>query len=317
MKDIVTKKQHYVPKFYLKRFAGSNNFVDVLDLKKRKLIKPQPYSSVCYGEYFYALETGVPDKVSQEVERALKSVEDLVSRRLNEIIKNIHSTKGIEEDELVILASLMSLLYIRGTYMRNQIRKSMIDITKQSWAILASDEKNFTRYMNMVLEKSNMAITEEEKVDVRQTFVSQKYDVVFNNAAHLNMVNEIGHFTRLFFCKQWRIFIAGGKSKFVTSDTPVVEWFPRRKSFYGPDIFERKQYLSLTPEIFIELLHPNNPGKKVKRKMITDTEVLKHNITIARHSGQFGYSKNKEDFLDILESSRLYRLQKFNALMRK
>ena len=47
-----TEKQHYVPKFYLKRFTREGQ-IQVLNVKTKRIGKPRPYGSVCYEKFFY------------------------------------------------------------------------------------------------------------------------------------------------------------------------------------------------------------------------------------------------------------------------
>lgn len=46
------KKQHYVPKTYLKHFANEKAF-SVLNIDKNVIYENVPYASQCYENYFY------------------------------------------------------------------------------------------------------------------------------------------------------------------------------------------------------------------------------------------------------------------------
>ena len=56
MSNTMTRKQHYVPRFYLRLFADNNNKFSVYDFQNSKIL-PQPvyYATQCYKKYFYAL----------------------------------------------------------------------------------------------------------------------------------------------------------------------------------------------------------------------------------------------------------------------
>lgn len=51
-----TRKQHIIPRFYLKRFADNNGNLQILDIQRGKIIKPRPYSGVCYDDFFMLLK---------------------------------------------------------------------------------------------------------------------------------------------------------------------------------------------------------------------------------------------------------------------
>lgn len=74
-------------------------------------------------------------------------------------------------------------------------------------------------------------------------------------------------FINLFFAKKWKIYIAKGTDKFVTSDSPVVEWWSPPQSFYSATFLERNNYFALTPEIFIELSEPQGFNRKINQKL--------------------------------------------------
>jgi hypothetical protein len=63
----LTKDQHFVPEFYLRRFS-LNGMIVALDLPAGRILKPRPYQSVCYATFFHAQQTGVQDDLSQLVE---------------------------------------------------------------------------------------------------------------------------------------------------------------------------------------------------------------------------------------------------------
>lgn len=68
MSDIKTRKQHFVPRFYLKLFADKNNKFNVYDFQQEKIIaKPVYYGSQCYGKYFYG-EDGLWETRLSEME---------------------------------------------------------------------------------------------------------------------------------------------------------------------------------------------------------------------------------------------------------
>ncbi len=86
MSKQVTKKQHYVPKFYLKNFENANGEIEVFNLKANRFDKPKTRGSICYGEFFYGEETGVEDDHSQKIENAFKLIEDNLSKNLDPLI---------------------------------------------------------------------------------------------------------------------------------------------------------------------------------------------------------------------------------------
>jgi hypothetical protein len=61
----ITRKQHFAPSFYFKRFAD-DGWLQTLDITNGRVMKSQPYKGVCYDDFFYAMQTGKADEVSKE-----------------------------------------------------------------------------------------------------------------------------------------------------------------------------------------------------------------------------------------------------------
>jgi hypothetical protein len=291
-----TKKQHFLPRFYLKRFADERNFLQVYDKKRAKLISPRPYPSVGYEHYFYAVETGVPDNVSQEVEEWLKIYEDIIAKDLPKIIKDIIDYKQISVDERYILSALMCMLWLRSPSMRDSLNRMHEDAMKQIHKL------NAVPSVDKFIRDKGVNMTPVQRDGLIKSIKEGEYDMRFNNASHLRFMTEsFGFndkgFTNMFYGHKWKIYIAKGKKKFVTTDNPVVEWWLPPEDFWGQGSFlERTKYFTLTPEIFIELTYPQG-STKIKRKTLyeSDDNVVSYFNTVlaSRGGSDFAYANDK------------------------
>lgn len=130
MSDIKTRKQHFVPRFYLKLFADKNNKFNVYDFQQEKIIaKPVYYGSQCYGKYFYG-EDGLWETRLSEMEgkwatsvyKAINgeklSKEDILS--LKEFIvyqrqrTSAENRRSLEEREAILKECAESLYFNKG-----------------------------------------------------------------------------------------------------------------------------------------------------------------------------------------------------------
>ena len=201
MTEQITKKQHFAPRFYLKRFAV-NNMLQTLDIKNRKLIKAQPYSGVCYADFYYAIETGKKDEISQVFENLFSKIEDKFAKEYDGIIDAILDYKPLSDQQLDILAWFMASLWIRSPHMRRQINKMTVDGMKQITSLMAS-HPNFNDGAKECLEKEGHILTDEQIEDIRKTFESGKYELTLeNNVQHLNMIACCEEFYNFFRIKQ-------------------------------------------------------------------------------------------------------------------
>ena len=297
----VTKRQHYVPQFYLKYFTNEDGIIQALDIKNNRLGSPKPCSALGYSHYFYAVETGIPDDVSQQVEKWLQQFESAIACELPDIINKILNGAHINVDDRYILAVLMSMLWLRSPNMRTQLNQIEEDMIKKIMSFYAPER--IDRY----IKKTEKKISDKERRKFIKAMEEGSYKLRFNNAQHLRfMTKTLGFggpgFANMFFGQKWKIYIARGKKRFITSDSPVIEWWPPPKTFHGASFLERNKYFTLTPEIFLELTYPIG-SEKAKRKTIFDNEddtVSLFNILIAAHSHAFAYSGDKKNLESLL-----------------
>lgn len=71
------KRQHYVPKSYMKTFSNDGRTFAVFNLKDKTPYAPVPYDSQCYADYFYGEDRVLEDRLG-EMENAWKAVLDRV-----------------------------------------------------------------------------------------------------------------------------------------------------------------------------------------------------------------------------------------------
>lgn len=290
----ITEDQHFVPKFYMRRFANEKGFLEVLDRQKGKLIKPRPYSGVCYSQFYYAKKTGEPDELSQDVEEVLKNLEDNISVDLPVIYEKIINYKQITQQERYTIAVLAAMLWLRVEYMRRQVNR-----------------------MSENLLKEIMTLSGDKRIaEVRDFLESKKGGFSFDNSTHLALMMQFQGFSNMCFGKNWIVYLAKGEKKFITSDTPVVEWIPDRKGFYGPSFLERKHYLVLSPTVLIEMRYPIPGTKKIlKRKWIYDDQVLEFNRMRVELSCDYCYAQRKDE-LEELVRERDKNMEEYFHLLR-
>ena len=300
----ITIRQHYVPQFYLRKFQNDSGEVEVLDCKNRKILSPRSTSSVCYSKYFYAVETGVQDDISQLIEDALGQMENSVANNLDSITQNILNQKQITTDEKWIISLLMSMLWLRGPYMRNQITTGSEDILKQvneKYFHMIDTDKWFEKFDK---ETGNTTAPEfrKEFIDMMQ---KGDYSLHFSNANHLQMLDTIPNFANLFCGQNWRVYINESNLKFVTSDNPLVETNPDKpKTFWGFSFLERIHYFALNPNICIVAEYPTGSIKTLRRKTLTDrdfSKIMALNLMLSGRSNGFAYASDVQPFNAILD----------------
>ena len=120
------KKQHFVPKFYLKRFVVVSGLIDTFLVNKNKLCEKIPYKDQCQQDYFYGTDL--------EWEVRLSSMERTWDSIFLKIDKQILLSE--EEYRQVKLFALFQRQRTNGEYnYRYQERKAlMLDYAKSLYA---------------------------------------------------------------------------------------------------------------------------------------------------------------------------------------
>jgi len=298
----ITKKQHYAPSFYFKRFSDNSQMIQVIDLPEGRIMKSRSYTSVCWADFYYAEKTGVSDEVSQEFETFFKEIEDYFSIDFDSILETILNYKEISPEQLDKMAWFFSCLWVRSPQMRSQLNKMTEDVMKWYAGIIAS-EPNFIDNAKNKLTQKGVSFTEADLDNIQDMYQNGDLSMTISNQDHLRMIMKCEEYMHWFKAKNWRFYIAKGSKRFITSDTPVIEIFKGdtlQEQMYNNHIMQRPQFLALTPDVLIELTDPTI-GKKFKRKAVNNKEVDEHNLLRAQYSERYAYSKSKTDLQDLMQ----------------
>lgn len=279
-----------------------------MDCERRQIVLPRGPKGICHDEFFYGIETGKADEISQNIEKALKIIEDALSKDIPTFITNIMEGNQISHDEKWNIAALMSLLWVRGPVMRSQINNTSEDMMKQMLAYMFSGPIG-DDIITRANEESGVEITEDIKDAYKKMMQEGEFSVKFNNCLHLGMFKEMTGYANLFNAQHWTVHISKASKKFITSDNPVAMHIPKRAGWYGPTFLERTHYFSLTPEICIQARYASNKcGKNLVRKTLFEKDretILMLNMQIVQMAHQYAYATDRGSLEDILNFVRL------------
>ena len=306
----ITKDQHFVPKFYLKRFAKAGQ-IQVFDVRARRIGKPRPYVSVCYEKFFYAAETGVQDEISQAFEDVLGQTEKMIAEALPGIIERADAQK-LTNGDLDMLAYFMSVQWLRTPFFRERLQKMRSEFIKSFIQLRAAHSPRF-------LQDHIQEAAEAHEVSeaVNRLIESGEYDFrETNNTSHLNFISDekINGFSNLLLAKRWRIYLSEGPYHFITSDNPVAEWWiPPRTGLTPVTFMDRRHLLALTPNILIEAVRPDSmnpeqqPVDRLSYHAANAKGVLMFNAVLVNNAHQFAYAPRTDEFEQLLKAIQLGR----------
>ena len=305
----ITKDQHFVPKFYLKRFAREKK-IQVFDVRTRRIGKPRPYVSVCYEKFFYAAETGVQDEISQAFEDVFGQTEKMIADALPGIIERAVAQKLTNVD-LDVLAYFMSVQWHRTRYFREWLQKMQSEVMK--WVL--KQRASLPRFQDYIREASDAHKVDEHelKEHVNRLIESGEYDFrETNNTSHLNFISDekINGFSNLLLAKRWRIYFSEGPYHFITSDNPVAVWSPPGIGLIPVTFMDRRHLLALTPNILIEAGRPDSmnpeqqPVDRLSYHAANEKGILMFNNVLAKNAHKYAYSHQRDEFEQLLNLSR-------------
>ncbi|MFZ2205452.1 MAG: DUF4238 domain-containing protein [Minisyncoccia bacterium] len=295
-----TKKQHYVPQFYLRQWCDEDESFYPVKIENKEPPQLKIFNNksnpirFCFENFFYAQHTGKADKTSQIIEERFTEIEGIFSIELPKIEKKILDNAQITEGDKFNLSQCMLFLHFKGKKYREE-SKSMSEyfvkeISKMSIPFM--DKNPETK-----AEMDKLGITQEEMTEFAN---KGEYSVDFGNMHHLRIMKDMQGFCNLLTAKYWKIYVSRN-GDFITTDTPYQD-IALSKEFFGNDFLSREQTFILSPRIVIIARYPNQEsGKKVNRKDITNNKGAIHTINIYNlmRSLNFGFHKNKDLLIEL------------------
>ncbi len=302
-KGQITEDQHYVPQFYLKQWLDETGGFYPIKIEgkipPRLSVFPQKsdQSRFCYENFFYAQHTGVPDEVSQLIEKKFAEIESVLAKELPLLEEKIIKNEQITESDKHRLAQGMIFLHFRGKKYLDESKKMTDQMTKQ---MMRHSLPYIGKSPESKAKMEELGLTEEELAK----YVNKgEFTVDYGNLHHLQIMDDMEGFCNLLRAKYWKVYISRD-GQFITTDAPYLD-IPLSDTMWGNDFLSREQSFILSPRVKIIMMYPKNDGgKKIIRKDITgDTLMIqKMNVHSLMNSIRFGFHKDR-DLLTNLEET--------------
>lgn len=306
-----TKKQHYVPRTYLKNFSFNkkkvdSHYLEVLSKKDQKIYVSN-IEDVAEEKDFYTLEN-IEDKYmvenyfANEIEPILyDSLKDIRTRCENSLVQS--GAKVINEEEKADLTGNILMQWLRGKQTREYERKI------------------YDEYLEKVIDdsKNKFRITDSKLNKIANTFLKDK--TVFKEIAisavfssdKLKMYHDVLISRNIIF---YRII---GDGEFITSDNPVllVHRITKDPTLFRNGILDKNTliYYPISPKLIMGAYHPYLYPASLKKKdcqvtFITDLSagnfIKSINLKQAEQCYNYVYANSKT----VLEGIQKSLLQK-------
>lgn len=285
------KKQHYVPRFYLKYFSifGNGDAIGVYNIKSKKYIPVGSVNNQAYSNYFYG-----DDLV---LENVLCDLEGQASVVISNII-NYRGLPAHAEDYLILL--MFVIFQANRTKYQAEELNEMID---KQFHVIFKDDHEF-----------------------KEKFAPHKIEFTNPMQFGLKIVAEILPIT---FDLDCMLIINNSKVPFITSDNPVViynQFLEGRKTYGGIGGLGQKGlqlFLPISPKMLLLFydgrIYHMGSSKKSCVLQITDTKDIYYlNLLQAVNANENIYFNHhcEKSYLDnlVVRGEVFFRKEKSNVL---
>ncbi|EDP99388.1 DUF4238 domain-containing protein [Shewanella benthica] len=183
------KRQHYVPRLLLKRFADSKELIWVFDKWEKRVFKSS-IKGVAAETYYYNFEVS---GVEYSLEDKLTEYESKASKIIDSIVDN-NSLSNLTEEDKYSLSEFISIQYLRTPYAFNQSLKL---------------------HDHLMGELLSRGISPEQVEGYQEP---TEYS---SRLWRMSLLSDFDLFTQNFFNKTWLLQASSAESQFWISDNPI------------------------------------------------------------------------------------------------
>lgn len=271
------KRHHYVPQFYLERFAR-NGALELLPREDIRRAIPSSVAKALAENYFYSLET--EDGRDGAMEQILANyIEDPAAEAIRRLVEGRRSVLAPSIRNRIAL--LMGFQRIRGPGQRH----AMVEHSKATYRMVASMAT--PEAVERGARERGEEISEEEISETVELAVSGKFDLVVKRAANLHLGAFKGAFeiAERLLARTWQL-VEFDHSALVTSDEPValVGFNPKVPGEAIGLGKARAVVFPLDPRHALVLLRPNPDGEQHGRRGdATEAGIINRHVAFCAH----------------------------------
>jgi len=294
----MTKKEHYVPQFYLRGFTNEKGYIAVFDTKDKKYFNARP-EDICHIKYLYETKNESNAGLFGEY-ICLNDIEQLFSKK---------------EKDYAALLNTVQIRCKKGNIDSLILSSQETDMLAELIAnLMVRNPANFESVgMNQIDESMKQKVTEYLKDLFDGTDIAANYDISNEicSAAHKKALlsNEIKGSLPNIIAKEllnmdFSFYIADSHI-FLSCDNPVIA---------GKDPFSISNdktcvYLALTPKISV-LFGKYSYSRKMRNRLVclNDNEIERFNNLLIRSKnyGRFIFASNNKELENFIRQSNMF-----------
>ena len=237
-----TKRQHFVPRFYLKEFARADGKLRVVDLQEGREYVPSP-ENVAVETRFYDVRM---DGQDYSAEDWLAELEGDASGILQVLLDDLMAVTMLTEEQENTLARFIAALIIRTPFKRQEIDNTLDRMNSQI------ERMAKRQFVNQFGKAEGLRGYEQWRArPIHERYGEQEPTQPASTTNSL--LGEVQGFANLLRGAPWRIGNALGHSRLYTSDNPVSRYLRPVRPWWDVGFSSFQYFLPLAPEVLLKI----------------------------------------------------------------
>ena len=293
------KRQHYIPKSYLKRFCVKNDgdkiepYLWIFDKKNEDHFKRSP-KKIAFKSYYYSYKDE-KGETNYDIEKYLSDIESKASPIIQKMDEGAITT-DLTSEERAYFSIFVAFMGHRVPHFRTHWEKQMADLMKTVGMVGANNRAYFNSLMTKLIDSGEISPDTDIEA-VRQFALSGEYKVIADPLISLQVMADMtGIVCGEIYNFNWRILRANDENSFVTSDDPLVLVTTMKlPNLYGSSVGWYSPYmeatfpLSTNSTLLISQHHPEG------EETVSSDVVKEINMRTATHCDRQLYSNRSVD----------------------
>jgi hypothetical protein len=287
------KRHHYVPAFYLRRFADASGRLDAYRRTDQRHVTRMPVCNAAVESGLYLVEDE-EGAVSDAAEVVISDIEGQVAPALDELVSGPwppdHEARGL-------VANLLALQVMRTREMLHTLRALADHARKWEMSFLTRDQLR-----QLIIDVEGTEPTEaelDETVDAIQDFDSYQIEV-HPNLVVRSMLQAASEFVQPIADRSWFLQVSE-EPLFLTTDAPVVMFSPSDGSGPGAGVLTAAEiWFPVDPHHSL-LLVADDKGWPESRVPVPNSLALQVSHDLAQSSYEWVFACPDSDVLNILD----------------
>lgn len=247
-----TKKQHFVPRFYLQRFVGDDGLVWSYDFQNTKVFPAKPEDTAIEQNFYSPLDE--ENKRFDELELWFSEVEAAAAP----LFGVLDSGKILLGEDRKKFSVFLAAQYLRSPMMITAQADLMGQMAHHITRASVLNSKVFESDMDGFDKQSGITTSPDERAKIRENLLDEsKFEINVLQDAGLPVITGVPDIAELIYQMKW-LLVDVHNQHLILSDSPVVKVYDARTyhPVYGDGGFHNKTlYLTfpLSPSRMLEM----------------------------------------------------------------